>query len=106
MERFKLMVSMFLAQHHGRKLSDIFGVRFDDDYEWILDIGREGVSIRVHRGEITNNVTIESHMWCFVYVEDTKKNPNGETILEFWWSGRLNFCCVNYLFRERKPLSL
>ena len=30
MERFKLMVSLFLAQNHGRKLSDIFGVHFDD----------------------------------------------------------------------------
>ena len=96
MERFKLMVSLFLAQNHGRKLSDIFGVHFDDCYDWILDTGREGVSIRVHCSETTNNITLGSFSWCCVYVDDTKKNPNWENILEFWWSGRLNSCCVNY----------
>lgn len=96
MERFKLLVSLFLAQNHGRKLSEIFGVKFDVDYEWIVDIGREGVSVRVQSYETTNNVTIESHMWCCVYVDDTKKNLRGENILEFWWSGRSNSCCVNY----------
>lgn len=96
MERFKLMVSLFLVQNRGRKLSDIFGVYFDDDYEWVVDTGREGVSIRVNCDETTNKVTLESYLWCCVYVDDAKKNPNGKNILEFWWSGKSNSCCVNY----------
>lgn len=99
MERFRLLVSLFLAQNHGRKLSDIFGVRFDDDYEWILDIGREGVTVRVHQGNSMDMGTAERYGWCCVYVDDSKMVKNGDNLLEFWWAERINGTvkkCVNY----------
>ena len=85
-ENYGIMTTNF------EELSDFYA----KSYEWILDTGREGVSIRVSCDETTNKVTLESYLWCCVCVDDTKTNPPSENILEFWWSGKSNSCCVNY----------
>lgn len=96
MERFKLMVSLFLAQHHGRKLSDIFGVEFDDAHEWVVDTRTDRVRIRINSSEAMNMKTLVESGWCCVYIDDLEKVSTRNNILEFWWGSLTNACCVNY----------
>ena len=92
MERFKLLVSLFLAQHQGKLLSEIFGVKFEkEDADCVLDICDNGTHVLVECGNYSPGHP--ERKWCCIYIQTDGDLGN---ILEFWFDSLFKDDRVNY----------